>query len=372
MTKFLKRWLRGRPVEMPIDRMTDGGAANAADLPDGLCLDIGAMQRRAAEAAPRLLAWTRAGIDDPLEWQAAVRLRLAEISGYGLFGGPPGMLHCRDHDAADRGGLHQRSIFIRVRDGRDIPVRLVWSAGSASPEAWPVALCLQGDGRDMATSWVGAAGHDGADAAAEIDFARQAARRGYLAVCVELPGAGLRQGRSNDAVAKLAVGGSMLGDAASDVASVVNWLTQGDCGFPIDLDRIAVIGHGSGAAVAVLTAAMDARCSAVVAAGGIGPHRATVGRQELPLPYVVPGLLQWMDMEDVVALCAPRPVLILSAEDDPLWPASGGRHIVSHAGAVYERLGATQAIAAKALAAGQCFDENQAWDWLAAVLAAPD
>jgi dienelactone hydrolase len=358
MAMFLNRWRRGRPAETPEDGGAGGPAAVDVDVPDGLCLDIAAMHRRAAESAPRWLAWTRAGIDDPIEWQKAARLRLAEISGYGLFGGPPAMLHSRDHEA-DAAGLRRRSVFIRVRDGRDIPVRLAWDAGSASPDAWPVAICLQGDGRDMATSW---------DAAAEIDFARQAVERGYLAVCVELPGAGLRQGGGGDAIAKLAVGGSILGDAASDVASVVNWLTQGDCGFSIDRDRIAAIGHGSGAIVAMLTAAMDARCGAVVAAGGLGPHRATVGRQDLPLHYVLPGLLQWMDMEDVVALCAPRPVLVLSAEDDRLWPASGGEQITVHARAVYERLGAPQAIAAKSLAAGQWFDEHHVWDWLATVL----
>ena len=372
MTKFLKQWLRGRPADAPIDRLAGSAPANAADVPDGLYLDIGAMQRRAAEAAPRLLAWTRAGIEDPLEWQEAARLRLAEISGYGLFGGPPAMLHSHDHDVADPGGLLHRSAYIRVRDGRDIPMRLVWDAGLDPAQAWPVAICLQGDGHGMAASWGDAAMPADATVAPEIDFARQAARRGYLAVCVELPGAGLRQGLGSDAVARLAIGGSILGDAASDVASVVNWLTQGDCGFVIDRDRIAAIGHGSGAAVATLVAAMDGRCGAVVAAGGIGPHRSTVGRQDLPLHYVLPGLLQWMDMEDVVALCAPRPVLILSAEDHPLWPASGGQHVVAHAGAVYERFGATQAIAAKPMAAGQYFDERHVWDWLAAVLAGPE
>ncbi len=345
---------------MPNDGETRGGAAAGA-LPVGLCLDVAAMQRRAAEAAPRWLSWTRAGIDDPVEWQQSARLRLAEISGYGLYGGPPAMLHAVDHED-DAAGLRHRSVYIRVRDGRDIPVRLAWVAGSASPAAWPVAICLQGDGCDMAASWQ----------AAEIDFARQAARRGYLAVCIELPGAGLRRGGGGDAVAKLAVGGGILGDAASDVASVVNWLTQGDCGFPIDLDRIAAIGEGSGAIVAMLTAAMDARCGAVVAAGGLGPYRATVGRRKLPLHHVLPGLLQWMDMEDVVALCAPRPALILSAEDDPLWPASGGHHIAAHAGKVYERLGAAEAISARALAAGRRFDETHVWDWLGAAFAAPD
>lgn len=361
-------WLRGSPIDRETG-VAPKALAPLADAPGDVHLAPSLMRGRAAAAAPRSLSWARAGLTDPLEWQEEARHRLAEIGGYGLFGGPPDERHRRDHGAAEDGVRH-RSQFIRVRDGRDIPVRLVWTEASP-PGTWPVMICLQGDGRAMDLSW-GAPPWATASVPelAELDFARQAARRGFLAVCIELPDAGLRRDAGENGIAAaFAVGGGVLGEAASDVASVVNWLTQGDCGFPVVDHRIAVIGEGSGAMVAVLVAALDARICGVAAIGGIGPHRDAICRQGLPLRYVLPGLLQSMDMEDIVALCAPRPVLMQAAVDDPLWPAVDAERIAELAGAVYGRLGASQALTTQALPAGGRFDEARAWDWLAAALA---
>ena len=218
------------------DKAPNGGggtaASDAAGAGDGLCLDPYDMLAHMAAQASRALSWSRAGIADPCRWQDAARVKLAELSGYGRFGGPPQVLRRADRGAVD--GLHHESLYIHVRHAHDIPIRVVRRPGAdALPRA--AVVCLQGEGIGMCASWGATDGEKEADAVRSgYDFAAEAAARGHVAVCVELMGAGERMPRGaagqgaplrSLAVHGMLLGHSLLGQHASDVSAVVNWLT---------------------------------------------------------------------------------------------------------------------------------------------------
>ena len=290
-----------------------GGASTPADDP---CLDPYETLSHAAAKAPRALSWTRAGIAEPDKWQEAARIKLAEVSGYGRFGGPPQMLRREDRGVAD--GLRHESLYVRARHAYDVPVRLVYREGAAAPLS-PV-ICLQGGGIGMHASWAQA--EDAAEreaVAAGYDFARQAADRGYLAVCIELMGAGERRPRGSDPQPDAVLGGiathgmllghSLLGHYASDISMVMNWLAGLEVGIAVDPDRTGVIGHDLGAAAALLAAALDTRLAAVAMVDPPARFRDAVKRRAVTPEMTMPGLLRWMDIDDILLLCAPRPVL---------------------------------------------------------------
>jgi hypothetical protein len=295
----------------PEDGVRGGVSANADDL----CLDPYDTLSHAAARAPRAMSWTRAGIADPLEWQEQARIKLAEISGYGRFGGPPQMLERRNLGVVD--GRRHESLYVRARHAYDVPVRLVYRDG---PGPRRPVICLQGGGIGMQASWGEADGApEAAAVAAGFDFACQAADGGYVAVCVELMGAGARRPKAGDAGMDVSLRGiathgmllghSLLGQHASDISMVVNWLVGKEVGLPVEPEGISVVGHDLGAAAGLLAGALDTRLAAVAMVDPPARFRDAVKRRAVTPEMTMPGLLRWMDFDDILLLCAPRPVL---------------------------------------------------------------
>jgi len=315
MANILDRWLRGKDkAPDAASGATAKGASPAAA--DDLCLDPYDTLSQAAAKAPRALSWSRAGISDPRHWQDTARIKLAEVSGYGRFGGPPQVLRRQDRGVIS--GLRHESLYIRVRHGHDIPVRVVSrDEAPASPRA-PV-ICLQGEGIGMHVSWAESDNTAEAQAvAAGFDFAGEAARRGHVAICIELMGAGERRpqdlGRAGASLRSLAVHGmllghSLIGQHASDVSMVLNWMTGREFGIAVDCGRAAVIGHDLGAAAGLLAAALDTRIAAVAMVEPPPRFRDAIKQRSIRAEMTMPGLLRWMDLDDILLLCAPRPII---------------------------------------------------------------
>lgn len=281
---------------------------------------------------------------DAAAWQNAARTCLARITGYGRYGGPPAVRHSAAH-AADR-GLRQVDMVLRVRDGHDLPMCALWPEG-AEEKPLGVMICVQDRTSGMHVSW--GESHRPEDTAAianGYDFAVQAVRRGYAAVCVELPGVGLRRepaGGCSDLdnlVGALYTGRCPLADAASEVSVAVNWLILGQPEFAVDQESICVSGRGFGGGAAVIAMALDDRLSGAFVVDCLGQAREQLKTRPPPLEFVLPGLLQWMDIEDVVALCAPRPFLAVAGRHHPVWPVSRAVQVVEAARPVYAALGA--------------------------------
>jgi hypothetical protein len=143
--------------------------------------------------------------------------------------------------------------------------------------------------------------------AAGLDFARQAAGNGYVAVCVEQRCFGERRERAlhprsadpcvDSFLHGLLLGRTLVGDRAGDVSAVVDWLE----------------------------------------AGGL-------------------------------ALCAPRPVLAVSGERDHIFPFSGTASVVADARPVYEALGAAARLRALSIPGGHRFDPGRTWPAFVALL----
>jgi len=351
--------------------------------PTGTALSPSAAHIAAYARAPLRLAWARAGIADPRDWQATARAKLAALMGYDAKRPPPEARHFTDSrlDAgAGLGRLLRRRVYLRVREATDVPVDLVWQESGAEP--LPVMLCLQGTNAGAHLSW----GEvrmpaDPLKIAAGLDHARQAAARGYAAVCIEQACFGERcerqlAPRSADpcidaANHALLLGRTLLGERASDLSSVIDWLAKGAPGPALDMARLHVMGNSAGGTTAVFTAALDKRIGSVLAGGCVGFFRETIARRADPSGQnVIPGILDWLEFDDVVALIAPRPVFAISGDADHIFPAAGVEAVIDSARAVYAALGAGHAIAAAKAQGGHRFYPEQSWQGFEALLAA--
>jgi dienelactone hydrolase len=109
----------------------------------------------------------------------------------------------------------------------------------------------------------------------------------------------------------------------------------------VDAARIAVAGLSYGATMSLFLAATDQRIAAAIVSGYLSSWRAA---HSVPWnmcgSQVLPGQLGVIEHIDVAALVAPRPLLVESGTDDPLFPVGAAQSTVAQLRRVYEALGA--------------------------------
>ena len=347
--------------------------------PGGLRLSPSAGHLAARDDLPLRLSWSRAGNADAEAWQTRARAKLVELTGYRAPAAPPQVLY--DEAMPETHGLRRRRIYLAAADGAGIPVNLLWRDGSAG--AGPVLLYLAGSGSGVHLAWgetrIPA---DPLRLAIGADMGRQAAARGYLVVCIEQRCFGEREerdlvprsaARCIDAfVHALLLGGTLIGENAADVSAVVDWLHDDGAGLPVDLDRLHLFGHSSGGTLGVYAGAMDTRIRATVASGSVGLIRDTGFRRNPEGDGVVPGILNWLEFDDIVGLHAPRPFIAVSGRRDHIFPFAGVERVVAGAEKIYAALGAAPALCAVAGPDRHRYYPNETWAAVADRLGVPE
>ncbi len=325
--------------------------------------------RAAYEDVPLALSWRNAG-GDADDWQRRLRGKLGELSGYRRAAAVPTVLR-RERAPAPGPGLRRERVYLRAWPAADIPIDLVWRDDLAGPA--PVMLCLQGTNAGAHLSWGEARMPPDPLKIAHLDIARQAAAHGHVAVCIEQRAFGERRERAlrpasadpciDAALHSLLLGRTLLGDRAADVSAVIDWLEVASAELPAPKTaNIRAIGHSSGGSVALYAAALDVRISALVASGCVGPLRETIAvRRDSSGQNVIPGQLLWYETEDVLGLVAPRPLLVVSGQNDHIFPYAGAAKAVAAAGVVYAAMDADRQLKALATPGGHRFDPAAVW-----------
>ena len=286
---------------------------------------------------------------DPVDWQAAARSKLIAITGYHVDRAAPAITAVGQTErVAD--DITKQTFYLRTRPETDLPVSLIYRDGVDQPA--PVFIHLAGSTSGVHLGWGDVrVPIDHQRIAIGADMARQAARRGYLAVAIEQIGYGERMERdlpkrsSNRTIDAanhlLLLGRTLMGDGASDVSSTIDWLLSSESPLAVRADQLFLFGHSSGGTLSQFAAALDTRIAATLASGSVGPFRETIAaRGAGGGEAIIPGLLKYFDTHDLIALIAPRRFVGLSGRNDHIFPFTGVEKVVSEASRFYERLGA--------------------------------
>ena len=348
--------------------------------PAGVFLNPSDADFAAYEEAPLALTWQRAGGSDLAAWQEKVRAKLREMLGTVTPSGDPSPVAGAAGSAS--GGLSRQTYYLPTAPRRHAAVTVVWNPRYAG-QALPVMLCLQGHTSGAHISWGQALlPEDRQRIDNGGDFAIQAVRQGHVAVCIEQIAFGERREQalahrwdhtcidaSNRA---LLLGRTVLGDRIADVAAVIDWLRSLPPDFPaLNTARIRAMGNSAGGETALYTAALDRRIEGVIASGCVGAWRKTSGARKTCPDTVIPGVLNWIEFSDVLALCAPRPLLVVSGLTDHIYPFRLASECAEEARLAYAALGAGNRLRALSGPGGHRFYPEVAWPAFLSLLEPP-
>lgn len=111
----------------------------------------------------------------------------------------------------------------------------------------------------------------------------------------------------------------------------------------VDPSKVGVIGHSYGGNTTLFQAALDERVRYACTSGAVCSFRNKVQHGTgIEMAEILPGALARFDVEDLLKLAAPRPMLVVSASDDPY--SRDASEMVRLAGPAYEAAAAPAAL----------------------------
>lgn len=252
-------------------------------------------------------------------------------------------------------------------DGGPVEVQVLAPCGEpgaepgADPDVIPAFLLRPLPEHDTGAGIVLVAGHGrGIDALVATDppdeyhdaLAHKLVRAGLTVLCPEMISFGRRRVPPPpggdpwapeektceiDAARHLLHGRPVMGRRVADARAAVQALRA----LPgVDPQRVAVAGGSGGGAVSLLLAAADESISAALVATYFCTFEASIASIRHCPCNIVPGLLPELEMADIAALVAPRPLVIEAGERDHIFPIAATREAFAQLGPVWEAQGA--------------------------------
>jgi len=312
------------------DETTQATGTYRSGRPDGRYASTLGFAHHLMKAAPPRLAFDptmdAAGFAD---WQKAIRSKALELMAF-----PPDVPAQPAPNRVwreSRDGYSLEKWEIYPEPASVVPILVLVPDGVTAQQPAPAVICIPGSSGTKEFLAGEPESHPGLKVPAHADkndMARQFARAGLVAVATDHPGSGealervgdqLLGGATRDKLCRdlLYLGRSFTGVSTFHQACILNWLKSFSW---VDADRLALAGHSLGTEAALALAAIDTDVAAVVLNDFIHGKRP----QDIALAktmdgervfftggmwHTVPGMWQWLDLPDLVAAIAPRPVL---------------------------------------------------------------
>ena len=310
---------------------------------------------------------------DPLKWQNLARKKLSELSGYDSERELTKIAKEYNEKIMFK-NIYKKKIYLKISSTTIIPINLIYK--KPIKKKLKVFIFLAGSTSGVHVGWGEAkVPIDHQRIFIGADMAKQAAEKGYLAVTFEQAGYGERLERrlpkqTNNRTIDFAnhlllLGKSLMGNGATEISSVIDWLCSKNNIFDVNKSNIYLYGHSSGGTIVQFAAALDKRIKGTLASGSVGPVRQTIGtRGNGSGDGIIPGLLEWFDTKDIISLIAPRLFIALSGDKDHIFPYSGAKKVINGASAIYKKLNAKEKIICIKVKGKHQYYNKESWEVL--------
>lgn len=137
----------------------------------------------------------------------------------------------------------------------------------------------------------------------------------------------------------------------------------------VDPSRIGCVGVSLGGYRSLMLAGLDSRIAAGCVVGFMSTVRSMIAKHVDTHSFVhfIPHIHAQLDLQDVVALRAPKPLLVLQCKRDGLFPLAGMEESITKLEAIYKKAGASKAFESRFFDVPHIFNiemQEHAFAWL--------
>lgn len=237
---------------------------------------------------------------------------------------------------------------------------------------YPLVICLTGHSTGMHIS-MGRPLYDRDDTnISHSNIAVQALERGYAALCLEQRGFGERRTGyvwSTDdngaprchstAMNSLLMGRTLIGERCWDISRAIDLaLTYEE----IDGDRIVCTGNSGGGTATYYAACMDERIRVAMPSCSVCTFRSSITAMRHCECNYIPGIAKYMDMGDMAAAIAPRKLIVINGDEDPIFPMQGVQEAFDTIRTIYRAAGVPQNCMLTTGHGGHQYYKRNAWE----------
>ena len=276
-------------------------------------------------------------------WQAKARAKLAETLGWPLLRAEENFRIEWEKDY-DENTDEIRFLF-QSEPGADVVCHLLLPKGQTH---LPLVICLQGHSTGMHIS-LGRMVYpnDGQFTHGDEDFALQIVREGYAALVLEQRDFGERKCDpkilggtltcNHDAKVAALLGRTLIGERAWDVSRAVDMLET----LPeIDKEHIALMGLSGGGTATYYAGALEPRLKVIMPAGAVCAFDGSIGIMQHCVCNYIPRMAKYFDMGEIACMIAPRPLIVVTGDKDPIFLLDGVKKVYSVIEEIYRQEGA--------------------------------
>jgi dienelactone hydrolase len=237
-------------------------------------------------------------------------------------------------DVEQRDGYRVERVVFDAEAAMSVPALLFVPDGAEDGEPRPAVLAVHGHGTTKET----------------IAWPPRLAEAGLVVLAPDLRGFGERADFTPDdhyhcdvdLVNGVLVGTTPFAQNLWDMARSIDVLQSISY---VDRDRVGACGWSYGGIVTLFLAAWDERVAAALVSGAVASI-ASSHRMPWNLcgSQVLPGMADELDHASLVALIAPRPLIVENAEDDLTFPLDAARATLEQASPAYAAAGAPDGI----------------------------
>ena len=240
----------------------------------------------------------------------------------------------------DKGSYTQQKIGIRMYPATQSYAYLLIPKNITYPAPLIIAMHQHGDIYDYGKAEV-----VGLEGDPNLFYGKELVERGYLVFAPDAPLFGDRMlkatGQNSGNILEqygeeslLLAGHSLLGETLREDISLVNLISSLK-----NIKEIGCIGHSYGGVRCMYLAAVDDRIKAVVLSNSVGNLRKKY--EEAPVHTwfsILPGIARYTETSGILALIAPRPLMIFYSENDPIFPVTEAKNQISSVSELYKKL----------------------------------
>ena len=240
----------------------------------------------------------------------------------------------------------------------------------------PLCVCLQGHSRGAHTS-LGVLKYPGDEVTIgpeDAAFCLQAVENGFAALAVEQRSFGQCGGTENGpqcirpVLTALLLGRTMIGERVWDVMKAVD-AVEANFADIVTMDGSVLVGLSGGGTATYYTACLEHRFSAYMPAGAVCTYLDSIVNIHHCSCNYVPGIAKYFDMGDMAVMIAPKKLVVVTGDEDPIFPIAGVEKSYAIIRKLYAGIGAEENCTLVVGHGGHRFYAAEAWPAMKAMLA---